>query len=50
MKVGNQEQICAKLDSLAADRLKEMSRLSGLKKNRLINDAIHYYYRFQAWR
>lgn len=49
MKVGNQEQICVKLDSMAADRLKEMSQLSGLKKNRLINNAIHYYYMSSQW-
>lgn len=50
MRVGNQEQICVKLDSVAADTLRKMSRLSGLKKNRLINEAILYYYSFQSWR
>ena len=50
MKVGNQEQICVKLDSTSVIMLQVMTREAGAKKNRLINDAIRHYYMSSVWR
>lgn len=50
MRVGNQEQICVKLDQTTVIMLKVMSQKSGFKKNRLINNAIRRYYMSSLWR
>lgn len=50
MKVGNQEQICVKLDSTSVIMLKVMSQSTCVKKNRLINDAIRHYYMTSEWK
>lgn len=50
MRVGNQEQICVKLDDITVDELMLMSNITCLKKNRIINNAIRYYYMSSLWR
>lgn len=50
MKVGNQEQICVKLDSTSVIMLKVMMQSTSAKKNRLINDAVRHYYMSSVWR
>lgn len=50
MRVGNQEQVCVKLDRTSVIMLYTMARDSGAKKNRLINDAIRHYYMSSLWR
>lgn len=50
MRVGNQEQICVKLDHNTATMLTLMAANTGLKKNRVINNAIMYYFMSHSWR
>lgn len=50
MKVGNQEQICVKLDHDSDIMLTVMSERTSVKKNRLINNAIRHYYMSSEWR
>ena len=50
MKVGNQEQICVKLDSTSVNMLKVIAEHADVKKNRIINEAIRYYYMSSQWR
>ena len=50
MKVGNQEQICVKLDHTTVTMLTIMANNTCLKKNRLINNAIRSYFMSSKWR
>lgn len=50
MRVGNQEQICVKLDHTTVTMLTIMAENTGLKKNRVINNAIRSYFMSQSWR
>lgn len=50
MRVGNQEQICVKLDSTSVIMLKVIAERADVKKNRIINEAIRYYYMSSQWR
>lgn len=43
MKVGNQEQICVKLDYGVLDALESEQRITGSSRNRLINRSIYVY-------
>lgn len=50
MRVGNQEQVCVKLDRSTVIMLDTMARNSGVKKNRIINVAIYHLYNLSQWR
>ena len=50
MRVGNQEQICVKLDRESVYMLKDIALETGIKKNRIINEAIKYYFFSSVWR
>lgn len=43
MRVGNQEQICAKIDYGVLSRLEEEQRVTGSSRNRLINRSVFVY-------
>lgn len=50
MRVGNQEQICVKLDKESVYMLRRIALHADVKKNRIINEAIRHYFFSSIWR